>query len=148
MEGNRLREHDHSDGEGRRSLAAFLSTDKGVSLTRPIFESRSRPTASNPQHICVVTETYSPEINGVALTLAHLVNGLLARGHSVSVVHPKQSRQRASDGAGSNCQTEPILVRGLPLPGYHGLQFGMPSGRLLRRRSWRHPQPAVVYVAT
>ena len=26
-------------------------------------------------HLCVVTDTYAPEINGVALTLARLING-------------------------------------------------------------------------
>ena len=43
--------------------------------------------------------------------------------------------------------SEAILVRGLPLPGYHGLQFGVPSGRLLRQ-IWRNHPPAAVYVAT
>lgn len=49
-----------------------------------------------PCHICIVTETYPPEVNGVAFTLAHLVDGLSARGHMVSVVRP---RQRAFDGS-------------------------------------------------
>jgi hypothetical protein len=40
------------------------------------------------RHICFVTETYPPEINGVALTLARLVKGLATRGRSVSVVRP------------------------------------------------------------
>lgn len=35
---------------------------------------------------CIVTETYPPEINGVSLTLSHLVKGLLALGHAVSLV--------------------------------------------------------------
>jgi len=39
------------------------------------------------------------------------------------------------------------MVRGLPLPGYQGLQFGVPSGRLLRQ-SWKNHRPAAVYVAT
>jgi glycosyltransferase involved in cell wall biosynthesis len=99
------------------------------------------------RHICVVTETYPPEINGVAVTLANLVKGLLARGHTVSVVHPEQRNQRAADDLGRGCFSEAILVRGLPLPGYRGLQFGVPAGRHLRN-CWRHQPPAVVYVAT
>ncbi len=39
------------------------------------------------------------------------------------------------------------LVRGLPLPGYKGLQFGLPAGGLLRR-CWTRHRPDVVYVAT
>ena len=46
--------------------------------------------------IGIVSETYPPEINGVALTLSHLVKGLRARGHTVSVVRP---RQRMADSA-------------------------------------------------
>ena len=49
---------------------------------------------TDPRRICLVTETYPPEINGVALTLARLADGLRARGHAVSVVRPRQS----SDG--------------------------------------------------
>jgi len=113
----------------------------------PALELRSQPVASNLPHICVVTETYPPEINGVALTLGNLVKGLLARRHAVSVVHPRQQNLRKSDGLVRGCYSEAILVRGLPLPGYNGLQFGVPAGRLLRR-SWRHHPPAVVYVAT
>jgi glycosyltransferase involved in cell wall biosynthesis len=108
------------------------------------LENRPQPALSRPQNICVVTETYPPEINGVALTLAHLVNGLLARGHSVSIVRPKQ---RQSDGPAHDCYSAGALVRGFPLPGYQGLQFGVPAGKLLRR-SWRRHPPDAVYVAT
>ena len=78
------------------------------------------------------------------MTLAHLVNGLLARGHTVSVVCPNQG---TSDGFGRGSYSEITQVRGLPLPGYHGLQFGVPAARLLRR-FWRNRPPAVLYVAT
>ncbi|WP_423960339.1 glycosyltransferase family 4 protein [Candidatus Binatus sp.] len=93
------------------------------------------------QHICVVTETYSPEINGVAITLSRLVSGLRARGNRVSVVHPRQRNDML------NGEFDDIRVRGLPLPGYHGLQFGVPAGRLLKE-AWNHHRPEVVYVAT
>jgi hypothetical protein len=108
-----------------------------------------QPTASQyrtaPQrHICVVTDTYPPEINGVALTLAHLVEGLLAQGHMVSVVCPHQkTAERRSD----NHHFKVTLVPGLPLPGYKGLHVGLPMGRVLRG-SWTQYRPDVVYVAT
>jgi len=93
-------------------------------------------------HICVVTETYPPEVNGVALTLGHLVNGMIARGHSVSIVRP---RQQAIDRFGAGAGV--TLVGGLPLPGYKGLQFGLPSGALLQQL-WMRRRPDAVYVAT
>jgi glycosyltransferase involved in cell wall biosynthesis len=108
------------------------------------MEARSQTTCSKPQNICVVTETYPPEINGVALTVARLVSGLIDRGHSVSVVRPNQ---RLSGGFDSGICSEATLVRGLPLPGYRGLQFGLPAGRLLLR-AWRTSTPDAVYVAT
>src|SRR5271156_2855996 len=121
---NRLCGGDRLEGDGSRALVSLLSAQKD-GLPTP----RSQPnSASSPQHICVVTETYPPEINGVALTLANLVKGLLARGHTVSVAHPKQQGQRTYNDAVEGKYSEAVQVRGLPLPGYHGLQFGVPAG--------------------
>ncbi len=96
------------------------------------------------RYLCVVTETYPPEINGVALTLAHLVKGLRARGHAVQVIRP---RQAMADCFPSNYDSQVTLVRGLPLPKYKGLQFGLPAGGLLLRY-WTQRRPDAVYVAT
>lgn len=132
MEENRVR-------GGDRSPARFSNVEERDSIARE-FESQTHNNF-NQQHICVVTETYPPEINGVAITLSRLVSGLRARGNQVSVVHPRQ-RNGTLDS-----EVDDICVRGLPLPGYHGLQFGMPAGRLLKQ-AWSHHRPAVVYVAT
>ena len=92
------------------------------------------------EHICVVSETYPPEVNGVTLTLGHLIKGLLARGRQVSVVRPRRDK---SDGSGPDV----ALVNGLPLPGYKGLQFGLPAGGILHQ-TWTRRRPDAVYVAT
>jgi hypothetical protein len=42
----------------------------------------------------IVTETYLPEINGVALTAQAKEHGLRLRGHEVEVIRPRQSRGR------------------------------------------------------
>jgi glycosyltransferase involved in cell wall biosynthesis len=96
------------------------------------------------KHICIVTETYPPEINGVAFTLARLVDGLRARGHVVSVVRP---RQPAVDGVRRRADVGLALVPGLPVPGYRQVRLGWPAGRVLRDR-WTERRPDVVYVAT
>ena len=89
----------------------------------------------------IVTETYPPEINGVALTVQGLECGLRLRGHEVSVVRPRQPGEAAQDSAGE------LRVHGLDLPRYPGLRFGLPAtGALLRR--WRRQPPDAVYVAT
>jgi glycosyltransferase involved in cell wall biosynthesis len=96
------------------------------------------------RHICIVTETYPPEINGVALTLTRLIDGLRARGHHVSIVRP---RQKADIRAGQTRDPRVTLVHSLPLPGYRGLHVGWPAGQALRR-CWSQHLPDVVYVAT
>jgi glycosyltransferase involved in cell wall biosynthesis len=93
----------------------------------------------SPSHVAVVTETYPPEVNGVALTLARLTSGLRARGYRVSLVRPR----RRGDGADPNT----TLTAGLPLPGYRGLRFGLAGARNLRA-VWAAHRPDVVYVAT
>ena len=103
----------------------------------------NRDRATPPQHICIVTETFPPEVNGVALTLSHLVKGLRANGHRVSIVRP---RQRKVD-CPIDDDSLTTLVRGLPLPGYRGLQFGLPASRTLRDL-WEAHRPDVVYIAT
>lgn len=91
-------------------------------------------------HYAIVTETYPPEVNGVALTVRELEHGLRARGHVVDLWRPRQGP------ADSVCAHE-TLVRGLPLPRYPGLRFGMPDVAALRR-AWRNARPDALYIAT
>ena len=96
----------------------------------------------------VVTETWPPEINGVALTVQALAHGLLARGHAVEVVRPRQPGDR-HDPAGerSDGALATLLMRGAALPRYPGLRFGLPAMRALGRHG-RQARPDAVYVAT
>ncbi len=94
-----------------------------------------------PLHIALVTETYPPEINGVATTLGRMASALRGRGHGVSLVRPRQGREPGGAEAGA------ILVRGLPVPGYPGLRFGLPCRRRLLRR-WQVQRPDIVHIAT
>ncbi|AWV06921.1 glycosyltransferase family 4 protein [Marilutibacter maris] len=88
----------------------------------------------------IVTETYPPEINGVALTVSGLERGLRARGHEVGVVRPRQ-------GGDDRADAHEQLVPGLPLPRYPGLRFGLPAGRRLAAH-WRRQRPDAIYIAT
>ena len=93
-------------------------------------------------HITLISETFPPEINGVANTLGRLCDGLRARGHQVELVRPRQAGdpQRVDDDA-------LLLCRGWPLPGYPGLQWGQSSMHKLLRR-WQRHRPDVLYIAT
>jgi len=88
----------------------------------------------------IVTETYPPEINGVALTVQGLEQGLRDRGHEVELIRPRQTDE-TDESAGS------LLVRGAALPRYPGLKFGLPATRTLRKR-WQATRPDAIYVAT
>lgn len=89
---------------------------------------------------CIVTETYPPEVNGVALTVQSLERGLRARGHEVDVVRPRQ----ADDAAPLVHET---LVTGAQIPKYPGMRFGFPAKRMLRKL-WQQQRPDAIYVAT
>jgi len=95
-------------------------------------------------HLTVVTETYPPEINGVANTMRHLVAGLTDRGHRLHVVRPRQGTDARNDGDPRPGET---LVPGLPIPGYRGLRFGLPVFARLRRL-WQAQRPDLIYIAT
>ncbi|WP_428389713.1 glycosyltransferase family 4 protein [Mucisphaera sp.] len=94
--------------------------------------------------LALVTETYPPEVNGVAMTLEQLAQGMVSRGHEIEIIRPKQSREdvsRVIDGI------EHVTVPGFPIPRYSGLRMGLPSsGRMIRR--WRKQPPTVAHVAT
>jgi glycosyltransferase involved in cell wall biosynthesis len=92
--------------------------------------------------IGIVSETYPPEINGVALTVHSLAAGLAAQGHTVDLIRPHQQ---------PSFQDEPgivaLEVAGASLPRYPGLRFGWPAGGKLRER-WTRLRPDAIYVAT
>jgi len=88
----------------------------------------------------IVTETYLPEINGVALTVQAKEQGLRLRGHEVEVIRPRQSR-------GQQAAAHELLVPGLPIPGYPSMRFGLPALRTLRRH-WEAQRPDAIYIAT
>ena len=90
--------------------------------------------------ITFVTETFPPEVNGVAMTVGRLVGGLRERGHRVNVIRPRQGK---ADGGNEH----EMALPGLPLPGYPGLRFGLPAGGRLARQ-WKRQRPDLVHVVT
>jgi glycosyltransferase involved in cell wall biosynthesis len=92
--------------------------------------------------LALVTETFPPEINGVAMTLGRLATGLADRGHHVRLVRPRQK----SEASGLRPNGD-LLLPGLPIPRYPELRFGLPAAGQLWR-AWREQRPDVVHVAT
>jgi glycosyltransferase involved in cell wall biosynthesis len=94
--------------------------------------------------VAMVTETYPPEVNGVARTVGLMVEGLRDRGHSIQLVRP---RQNGHDAAQSLPGFEEVLKPGIAVPRYPQLKMGMPArGDLFRL--WSAERPQLVHVAT
>ena len=108
---------------------------------------RTMPPANQHRHplkLAIVTETYPPEINGVARTIGLTVEALCARGHQVQLIRP---RQDADDQPVDGPDLAHVLVRGLPIPRYQELMLGLPAKRRLLRL-WQQSPPDLVHVVT
>src|SRR5574343_104831 len=118
----------------------------------PAFTARLPATTAAPAlpesmrlHLAIVSETWAPEVNGVDMTLGHLVAGLREAGHRVQVVRPRQAGEAASDSRGE--KPDELCLPGLPFPGYASLRLGLPAPRRLLAE-WRHRRPDWVHVVT
>ncbi|MGZ0654634.1 glycosyltransferase family 4 protein [Coraliomargarita sp. W4R72] len=94
-------------------------------------------------HIALVTETYPPEVNGVAMTNQRLVRGLLNKGHRVTLIKPR--RKDAAPAAHDSLSVHEVF--GIPIPNYAGLKFGLPRPGELKRL-FQETNPDIVHVAT
>lgn len=94
--------------------------------------------------IALVTETFSPEVNGVAMTMGRIVSGLASRGHHVQLVRPRQAHEHEDI---QRSDIEQVLVAGMPVPNYPDLRFGYPAKNKLLQL-WRDQRPDIVHVVT
>ncbi len=108
------------------------------------FVFQELPATSWSLRVAVVTETYPPEVNGVAMTLACIVDGLQQRNHRIQLIRP---RQHATESPARNVHFEEVLSRGVPIPRYQGLRIGLPAKQALFRL-WSLKRPDVVHIAT
>ena len=92
----------------------------------------------------MVTETYPPEVNGVARTVGLMVDGLRRRGHAIQLVRP---RQNGHDLCAAGPLFDEILQRGIPIPRYSQLRMGLPAGASLLD-AWTGRRPQIVHIAT
>ena len=119
----------------------------------PEFVVDELPASRRSLRLAVVTETYPPEVNGVAMTVARLVQGLQQRGHDLQLVRPRQPAVDAGDVADADnsgdavTRFHEVLMRGLPIPRYPQLKMGLPARRALVAL-WARRRPDLVHIAT
>jgi glycosyltransferase involved in cell wall biosynthesis len=99
----------------------------------------------NPSmRIAVVTETWPPEVNGVALTLSRLIQELSLRQHTIQLIRPRQTPQETES---SREGWSELLLKGMPIPRYPELKLGFPSKKSLVQ-AWTLKRPDIVHIAT
>ncbi len=86
--------------------------------------------------IDIITDTFAPDVNGVAMTLGRLCDGMKRRGHRVHVIHTGEFAKE-----GETCSAS------MALPGYREVRVGLPEPFKLRAR-WLRKRPDAIYVAT
>ena len=84
----------------------------------------------------IITDTFAPDVNGVAMTLGRLTKALIVRGHRIRVI---RSGEKSASGEAA--------IGSIQLPGYKEVRIGMPGPFKLRKR-WIKRRPDVIYVAT
>ena len=92
--------------------------------------------------ITIVTETWSPEINGVANSLLQLCKGLQKLGHRIQLIRPIQKNICTDFQAEQEC-----LVWAKSIPKYADMQFGMPQYVKVSKAIERFT-PDVVHIVT
>jgi phosphatidylinositol alpha 1,6-mannosyltransferase len=78
--------------------------------------------------IAIITESFPPDVNGVANSVVRIAEHLVARGHHPLVIAPAPaSTTRRVTGA----HPYPVVrITSVPLPRYRGFRLGVPSARL------------------
>ncbi|MEU5281327.1 glycosyltransferase family 4 protein [Streptomyces asoensis] len=77
--------------------------------------------------VVIVTESFPPDVNGVAHCAFQTARHLVERGHTPVVVAPATAAGTAPD-AGAPCPV--VRVPSLPLPGYPQVRVALPSRRV------------------
>lgn len=93
--------------------------------------------------LALVTETFPPEINGVAMTFGVIARQLGRRGHTVTVYRPRRNDLPAGE---AHPEFTEVALPGMPIPRYPMLRLGLPAYRALRR-CWHDERPDLVHVA-
>ncbi len=92
--------------------------------------------------IAIVTETWPPELNGVALSLVQICKGLQRLGHKILLIRPDQKQKCVDFSPNKEC-----LVTGQVIPKYTQMQFGWPQYRKVSK-ALDEFKPDIVHVVT
>lgn len=116
-------------------MSYAISKDPGDAKTAIIGE------RSTPLYITIVTETWRPDINGVAMTCGKMADGLVKLGAHVQVV------QTTTQSPTLEPHLELITLGSFNLPFYKEVSLGLPSYSSLKK-IWQGNRPDLVLLVT
>lgn len=131
------------------AMNALYSADPTALFTSDQIEVESLGARRRMLRLAAVTETWPPEVNGVAYTLNRLLQATIEHGHEVQLVRLRRPATdlAAKNGAVAEGGFHETVLRSLPIPRYPGLRMGVPSkGALLKL--WMQQRPDLVHIAT
>ncbi|WP_082119283.1 glycosyltransferase family 4 protein [Saccharothrix sp. ST-888] len=98
--------------------------------------------------VAIVTESFPPEVNGVAHSVLRTAEHLVRRGHQPLVITPAPHRGAAcppqafgpADGSAAARSFPVVRVPSVPLPGYPQVRIALPSRRLAAAIAGHRPE--------
>ena len=94
--------------------------------------------------IAIITESFPPDVNGVAHCVVRVAENLVRKGHHPLVIAPESAR--ATQGADSQFPYPVERVKSVRLPGYPTFRLGLPGPRTRRAIARHHTE--VVHLAS
>lgn len=96
--------------------------------------------------VAIVTESFLPDVNGVAHSVQRVVEHLHERGHTPLVIAPEPPEPVDPRVSSLVVRSEVIRVPSVPMPGYPTFRIGLPSRRV--EAALRRHAPDVVHLAS
>jgi phosphatidylinositol alpha 1,6-mannosyltransferase len=93
--------------------------------------------------VAIITESFPPDVNGVANTVLRVAQQLVSKGHHPLVIAPRPPRGTRQVGP---FPYPVVRVRAVPLPGYPSFRLGLPSRRV--RAALAEHKTDVVHLAS
>jgi phosphatidylinositol alpha 1,6-mannosyltransferase len=80
--------------------------------------------------IAIITESFPPDVNGVANCVVRVAENLIRMGHHPLVIAPESARTTIGTDNAFPCPVE--RVPSIPVPGYATFRLGLPAPRIRR----------------
>src|SRR5215813_4448006 len=77
--------------------------------------------------VAIVTESFPPDVNGVAHCVLRVAEHLVLRGHHPLVIAPAPARNAPGEVGSFPCPV--VRLPSVPMPGYRGFRIGVPLPR-------------------